>query len=262
MLAQVNGLQVFYELDGNPDKPWLTMVTGITNDTTMWKGQIAALQNDFHILRYDLRGQGQSASTPSPYSIELLGADLIGLWDTLGITQSHLMGLGLGGSICLYLGIHQPSRIIKLVPCCCRAIMVEDFAVMWRQLLVTVEAGGIEAIVENTAQRWFSEDFKKSYPEQLEAVRLMIRRTSQAGYLGVVNAFLGLNLFDALDQIHLPTMLMGGQEDRIGGPPEIMQTIANQIPEGVYVPVPGAAHIANLQNPQGFNQILRQFLLK
>jgi 3-oxoadipate enol-lactonase len=41
-----------------------------------------------------------------------------------------------------------------------------------------------------------------------------------------------------------------------------MQTIANQIPEGLYVPVPGAAHIANLQNPQGFNQILRQFLLK
>ena len=75
MLAQVNGLQVFYELDGNPDKPWLTMVTGITNDTTMWDGQIEALQNDFHILRYDLRGQGQSASTPSPYSIELLGAE-------------------------------------------------------------------------------------------------------------------------------------------------------------------------------------------
>ena len=45
MLAQVNGLQVFYELDGNPDKPWLTMVTGITNDTTMWDGQIKALQN-------------------------------------------------------------------------------------------------------------------------------------------------------------------------------------------------------------------------
>ena len=66
MLAQVNDLQVFYEIDGNPDKPWLTMVTGITNDTTMWDGQIEALQNDFHILRYDLRGQGQSASTPSP----------------------------------------------------------------------------------------------------------------------------------------------------------------------------------------------------
>jgi 3-oxoadipate enol-lactonase len=41
-----------------------------------------------------------------------------------------------------------------------------------------------------------------------------------------------------------------------------MQTIANQIPEGFYAPVPGAAHIANLQNPQDFNQILRQFLLK
>jgi pimeloyl-ACP methyl ester carboxylesterase len=76
-------------MEPDSSKPWLTMVTGITNDTSMWDGQIDILKNDFHILRYDLRGQGKSSSTPAPYSIELLCDDLLALWDKLGIKKSH-----------------------------------------------------------------------------------------------------------------------------------------------------------------------------
>jgi 3-oxoadipate enol-lactonase len=104
------------------------------------------------------------------------------------------MGLGLGASISLAIGIHYPERILSLVPCCCRARMVPDFASMWLQLKDLVKLGGIEKIVENTAQRWFSESFKQQFPEKLDAVRAMIRGTSQEGYLGVVSAFIGLDL--------------------------------------------------------------------
>jgi 3-oxoadipate enol-lactonase len=57
-------------------------------------------------------------------------------------------------------------------------------------------------------------------------------------------------------------MLMGGAEDKVGGPEPIMRAIAQQIPNAYYTPVPGAAHIANLQNPAGFNEIMKGFLLK
>ena len=141
MIANVNGIDVHYVIDGNPDKPWLTMVTGITNDTTMWDGQIDTLKNDFHILRYDLRGQGKTSSTKGPYKVQLLCEDLIALWDFLEIKQSNLMGLGLGGSICLAMGITHSDRIIKLVPCCCRCGMacliksnVMVLKLLWRTL--------------------------------------------------------------------------------------------------------------------------------
>ena len=260
MIANVNGIDVHYVIDGNPDKPWLTMVTGITNDTTMWDGQIDTLKNDFHILRYDLRGQGKTSSTKGPYKVQLLCEDLIDLWDFLEIKQSNLMGLGLGGSICLAMGITHSDRIIKLVPCCCRSKMVPGFAAMWHGLLDQVKRNGIEAIVENTAQRWFSDSFKTAFPEKLNAVREMIRGTSADGYHGVVSAFIHLDIDNELGKIKVPTMLMGGAEDKVGGPEDLMREIASKIPKAIYMPVPSAAHIANLQNPAGFNEILYQFL--
>lgn len=262
MYINANGIQMYYELDGNPNKPWLTMVTGITNDTTMWVDQVAALQNYFHILRYDLRGQGKTQATPAPYSIESLCADLVALWDALKIPQSHLTGLGLGASIALAMGIHHSDRLLSLVPCCCRSKMAPEFTAMWHRLMASVREGGVEAIVENTAQRWFSDTFKQNFPEKLEAVRTMIRGTSQEGYLGVVSAFVGLDIDHQLDQIKVPTMLMGGAEDKVGGPEDIMRAIAAKIPGASYIPVPMAAHIANLQNPAGFNQIMKEFLVK
>ncbi len=262
MLIETNGIQTHYVIDGDASKPWLTMVTGITNDTSMWDGQIDTLKNDFHILRYDLRGQGKSSSTPAPYSVELLCEDLLALWNKLDIKKSYLTGLGLGGSICLAMGIHHSEKILKLVPCCCRSKMVPGFATMWLGLLEQVKEQGIESIVENTAQRWFSDSFKTKYPEKLDAVRQMIRGTSVDGYQGVVNAFIHLNVESDLGKITVPTMLMGGAEDKVGGPEDIMREIAAQIPGGTYSPVPGAAHIANLQNPAGFNEILYRFLIQ
>ena len=57
MRVQVNGIQVNYRIDGDEGAPWLTLVTGIANDVSMWDSQLPALA-DFRVLRYDLRGEG------------------------------------------------------------------------------------------------------------------------------------------------------------------------------------------------------------
>ena len=261
MFASINGLQVHHVIDGPAGAPWVTFVTGIANDVTMWDGQVAALAGNYRVLRYDLRGQGRTAPTPGPYSIASLGADLIGLWDALGIRQSHLVGLGLGASIALGVAIEHPQRLRSLVPCCCRAQMVPEFAAMWHTLYDTVAAGGVEAIVEPTAQRWFTEDFKAANPQVLDAVRAMIRATSREGYLGVVSAFLGLALEDRIGRIKTPTLFIGGADDKMGGPATLMQGLAERVPGARYSAVPNAAHIANIQNPDGYNAILKTFLV-
>ena len=95
----VNGIRMSYRIDGPEGAPWLTMITGLTNDISMWDPQMPALDKKLRVLRYDLRGQGKTEATPGPYTPELLIADLIALWDHLGIKKSHVMGLGLGGSL-------------------------------------------------------------------------------------------------------------------------------------------------------------------
>jgi 3-oxoadipate enol-lactonase len=259
MHVQVNDIRVHYRIDGKEGAPWLTLVTGIANDLSMWDAQLPAL-GDFRVLRYDLRGQGGTQATPGPYSIELLVDDLADLWDALEVGGSHLAGLGLGGAVAQAAAIEHPGRVASLVPCCCRARMVPEFATLWHGLIDTVQTKGFETIVEPTAQRWFSEEFQAANPGVLDNVRTMIRGTSEAGYLGCVGAFLGLDLEDRLGAIRAPTLYISGAEDKLGGPPALMAGLAAKVPGARHESVPGAAHIANIQNPGGFNRVLAGFL--
>ena len=246
-------------VDGH-GKRWVTFITGIANDLSMWDAQVAALERDFKILRYDLRGHGGSETTPGEYSIDILVEDLRTLLESRGIEKTSVVGLGLGGAIAQAFAIEHPGRVERLMPCCCRARMVPDFAAMWHKLRETVQKNGLETIVEPTVQRWFSEDFKLAHPEVLAKIRKMVRGVTQAGYLGVTAAFLRLDVEDRLANITVPTLYVSGANDHLGGPPELMKGLAEKVSGARHVSVPNAAHIANIQNPDGFNQVLRGFL--
>lgn len=260
MRIRANGIEVNCLVDGREDAPWVTFVTGIANDVTMWDGQIPALESDFRILRYDLRGHGGTQATDGDYSFPLLIGDLLALWHALGIKRSSLVGLGLGGAIAIGVGVGHSDRLDRLMPCCCRAVMTPDFAAMWPKFVGAVKAHGMDAMVEPTVQRWFTDDFKAANPRVLDGVRNMIRGTDPRGYCGAIAAFLTLDFFRDLPNIAVPTLFISGADDHLGGPPEIMRGLAAQVPGARHVSVPRAAHIANIQNPDGFNAVLTDFL--
>jgi len=250
---------VSYRVDGDSG-PWVTFVTGIANDYSMWDGQVPALERDFRILRYDLRGQGGTPPSTREVTLSSLVEDLVALWDSLGIASSHLAGLGLGGAVAQAAAIAYPGRVDRLVPCCCRAQMVPEFAALWHQLIATVQGHGIEPIVEPTLDRWFPEPFRAANPAAMDAVRKMIRRTSVPGYLGCAGAFLGLALEDRLHLIKARTLYLSGADDHRGGPSQLMAGLAARVPGARHAAIPDAAHIANIQNPAGFNRALGDFL--
>ena len=260
MQSTANGIDIHYRIDGPDGAPWVTFITGIANDVTMWDGQIPALASHFRILRYDLRGQGRTEATPGDYSFPMLMNDLVGLWDNLRIERSSLVGLGLGGAIAIGTGIHHAYRLDKLAPCCCRAVMTPDFAAIWPKFVATVKQHGMEGMVEPTVQRWFTDDFKAKHPEVLENVRRMIRGTNPLGYYGCIAAFLTLDFSADLHRIATPTLFVSGADDHLGGPPAIMEGLAAAVPGAKHVSVPHAAHIANIQNPDGFNAVMAGFL--
>ena len=252
-------VEVSYRVEGTRG-PWVTFVTGIANDYSMWDGQVPAFAGDFRVLRYDLRGQGGTPVSKGAVTIDSLVTDLVLLWDSLGIAKSHLVGLGLGGAIAQATAIRFATRVDRLVPCCCRAQMVPDFAALWHQLIATVKAQGIEPIVEPTIERWFPAPFRAANPAVMDAVRRMIRRTSVAGYVGCASAFLGLALEDKLPLIKARTLYLSGADDHRGGPSELMAGLAAKVPGARHAAIADAAHIANIQNSAGFNRALGDFL--
>lgn len=260
MNAESNGIGINYKVDGREGAPWVTFITGIANDTTMWDGQVPELEQDFRLLRYDSRGHGGTQATQGDYSFDMLIDDLVGLWDALGINQSHLVGLGLGGSTAIGAGIQHPERLLSLAACCCRADMTPEFAAIWPGFIKIVKAQGMEGMVEPTVERWFTDDFKASNREVLDSVRAQIRGTDPLGYYGCIAAFLTLSFGDRIGSIPVPALFISGAEDERGGPPPLMQKLADTVPGARHVTVSNAGHICNIQNRDGFNQVLGEFL--
>jgi 3-oxoadipate enol-lactonase len=80
-IAHVNGTDIFYVTQGNPSHPAIVFSNSLGTDHSMWQAQADALSKAFHVIRYDTRGHGKSASPAGPYQLEQLGRDVIALLD-------------------------------------------------------------------------------------------------------------------------------------------------------------------------------------
>ena len=104
-----------YKLSGTPNSPVLVFSNSLGTDMSMWEEVIPYLLPYFQILQYDTRGLGKSQITTEPYTIQLLGQDVIDLLDTLNIEKAHFCGLSMGGLIGQWLAIHHSERFPKII---------------------------------------------------------------------------------------------------------------------------------------------------
>ena len=258
-IVEANGINISYELDGPEGAPWVTFITGITNDTTTWDDHIPALSENFRLLRLDSRGHGGTDATPPPYSFEQLTGDVAAIWDELGIERSHVVGIGLGGMTTVALALRFPRRVSAIVPTACRVELVPEYQAIWPPMIEKSAAEGIDGNVDITASRWFPEAFREANPEKIDAVRAMIRRTSLDGYHGCIQALLSVDFGAELSSIHAPTLFVSGALDAIGGPAVVMQEMAQTVQDGQHISLPGAGHICNIANPAAYDDALLSF---
>ena len=260
MKANVNGFNINYEVTGNANGPWLTMVNSLATDMRMWEPQVAAFSNDFHILRFDKRGHGKSDAPAGAYSMEDLASDVVALWDHLGIAKSHYMGLSIGGMVGQGLLLKHADRLGPTVLTNTMAVCRPEFQAAWDQRIALAEEKGMGGLVEGTMERWFTEGYRKSEAPPLAMVRDMISTTSVAGYSGCARAIQGLAYLDKLKTIDRPVLLMAGAHD--GGTPESgMALMKNELKGAEYV-ILDAAHIANIEKSDEYTANVKAFFAK
>jgi len=54
------------------------------------------LTQRYRVLRYDVRGHGSSDIPAGPYTLEQMSADLFELLDSLGVAETHFVGVSMG----------------------------------------------------------------------------------------------------------------------------------------------------------------------
>ena len=91
MKVKVNGVELNCRIEGKKGAPWITLSHALCNNLSLWDDHIPVLKYRYRILRYDQRGHGASPPVAGPYTFPMLIADVIALWDELGIAKEPLV---------------------------------------------------------------------------------------------------------------------------------------------------------------------------
>ncbi len=255
--ALVADNRIFYRLEGKADASVLVLSHSIGTDHGMWAQQAEALLPYFQVLRYDIRGHGASDAPAGDYSIEQLGRDVIGLADSLGIAKFSFCGISLGGAIGQWLGIYASERLSGLV----LADTSPDFGdpANWERRRKAVLESGMLPTVQTSMERSFSAETLTRNSVQAAAVKSVMLGTNPVGYAGCCAALRDVDHTKLLQQIHVPTLVIVGDQDVATPWQKNGEVLAREIPEAQEVHL-AAAHLSNLERPHAFNAALLQFL--
>ena len=93
----------------------------------------------------------------------------------------------------------------------------------------------------------------------VDSVRKLIVSTPVAGYAGCCHAIPKINLTARLKEIKCRILVIVGADDP-GTPVSMAKEIHDNAPGSKLVVLPQAAHLANLEQPEGFTRAMREFL--
>ena len=211
--VRVNGIDVAYRLEGPEGAPALTFSNSLASNLGMWDDQAAAFAGEYRVLRYDTRGHGGTQAPAGPYDMAMLAADLLALWDSLGIGTGAFCGCSMGGMIGQHLGIHHGDRLRALVLCDTIAEWPEGAGSMWEERIASAREHGMAAMTDATLARWFTRTYRDSGGPALERIGAMIRNTPVEGFVGCCHAIRNIDYLKRVSEIRTPVLLIAGKDD-------------------------------------------------
>jgi 3-oxoadipate enol-lactonase len=242
--------------------PPLLFVHGYPLNRGMWKPQVEALKDLARILAPDLRGFGDSQSAPGPTSMDLFAADLNAFLDALGIAEPVVIcGLSMGGYVTFAFYRKYALRVRGLVLTSTRAAPDSPEGKALRdQTAAKALQEGLSPIVEGMLPKLLASKNLKNRPELVDHAAAIMSSASLEGVVGALHAMKERpDSTPTLGRIAVPTLVVHGAEDAIV-PLEEARQMADSIPGARLEVIPSAGHLPNLENPQAYNQVLRQFL--
>ena len=245
--------------DSGGQGPAVVLAHAIGCDHRMWEALEPVLARSYRVVNIDARGHGASPVPPRPYSLRVLAEDARALLDRLGIAKAHWIGLSMGGMIGQAFALAHPDRLDRLVIANSTSSYGGEGRTIWQNRIKLVEDGGLAAIRDMVAQRYFSDAFRRDHTETVKTVMDRFMETPAQGYLGCCDAIRELDFSTHLHAIKAPTLVIAGSDDA-GTPVAMSEAIANGIPGAKLEVIAGAAHLSAVEKPREFEELVTRFL--
>ncbi|GAA4972829.1 4-carboxymuconolactone decarboxylase [Actinoplanes utahensis] len=231
------------------DRPLLLLGPSVgTSVEALWARCAGRLYGRYHVVGWDLPGQGRSAPATGPFTVADLAAEVLALAERIRPGEAFgYAGDSLGGAVGLQLLLDAPERVTGAVLLCTGARI--GTAQMWHDRANLVRAEGIGAVVDGSRDRWFAPGFAGRQPEIAEVLLDALRGTHPESYARSCEALAEFDVRDRLAEIAAPVLAVAGAHDK-PTPPDSLQAIADGVLHGRLVVLDGVAHLAPAENPE------------
>jgi pimeloyl-ACP methyl ester carboxylesterase len=247
--ADINGFRMHYQVRG--EGPPFVMAHGLLSSMAMADllGEVpVGLFKDFSVVTYDARGHGESGYTTDvvDYEWESLVADLLGLFQHLGIERAHIGGSSMGGGATLVFALRHPEKVNKIVlqsPPPVGQQLSAPGAALFGGLAKLIEGLGLKKAIDIAFQLEPWSALKKDAPMIYQWMRHWLLSLNEKA---MVPAVRGIVLGPALDkedftQIKAPTLLVAHPDDELH-PVASAELLRDLIPNATLLVAPDAWH--------------------
>jgi 3-oxoadipate enol-lactonase len=256
----INGVDLAYDESGAG--PALLLLHEGIADRRMWDDVLPAFAADFHVVRPDFRGYGE---TPLPDGSFVYAADVAGLLESLGIERTHVVGVSMGGHVALDLAIARPELVDRLVLVAAGIDgWQHDDALLdaWKQEEEAFERGDLDGAAWISVRTWL--DGPTRGEDDIDTglrrrVFEMQRRAYDLENPEASGGWLTPSRRDRLAEVSAPTLVLVGELDQ-PSMQGIAKLLGENIPGAERRDLPGVAHAPPMEDPVGFAREVLAFL--
>ncbi len=244
-----------YEQQGSG--PAVIMVHGLGGTSNTFQPQASILARRFRVIRPDLPGAGRSASLPAG-SLTTVAAALIALANRLDADSFHLVGHSLGTVISQILAAEQASRILSLTLLGPLAEAAPAARTALAERATRVRHEGLDWFVDGYIAGSLAKKTNESNPAVGAFLRESLTRQTPARYADFCEE-LARHTAVPLSRIAAPTLLLTGDEDKVGTVP-VVTAMAQQLPHARVQIIKNCGHWLTVECPDEVTSAMSQHL--
>lgn len=221
--------------------------------STLWGEAAVLLGETYRVVGWDLPGHGASPAATGAFSLTNLADAVL---DAVG-SPFHYAGVSVAGAVGLHLGL-TGSELVRSVAVVCSGAKLGTRE-SWQERAALVRAEGVEALVDGSRARWFSDRTRAERGEVVETLLAELPGMDAASYAHLCEALGEHDVRSRLGEITTPTLALCGGDDVVC-PPELMAEVADGVRAGRLVVLPQVGHLAPAEDPSGTAAAIRRGL--
>jgi pimeloyl-ACP methyl ester carboxylesterase len=188
--------------------------------------------------------------------------DVLRTMDELGIERAALVGDSFGAAVALRVALVAPERVSALVLCSTQAPGSEpspELKAAWAAEQAALERGDTEAAVEAVVDAWTLPDAPQALRERVGAMQRRTFELQEEDEMPPEAPDPAEEDPAALARLDVPALILVGEHDKrdyLDG----AEVLARTLPRARHFVISGAGHLAPLETPEAFRELVLDFL--